>query len=414
MIPDWIFNHTGTILLVALLVNLSAGFVQFSHSITLPSMEASLDLSHTKAGLLVTIMAAVRMGSSLIAGILAPRYGSRAIISIGTIGSGGAMLLLGYSQNYGVALLAVTLIGLSVGASLTPMMGLLSSWFQVQARGLVAGIAAAGGSFAFIIAGIAVPPLVDASPIDGWRHSWQIFGVVVIVIGLISLALIQERPATLDRSGLPQTESEGRRSGRWPIAAFKAPAVWLVAFLAFTSGWGQGVFTTFFGVYLSQDAGISLSTVGRLVILIGVLSVGSGVMWGRMSDQTGRAQAFACSFIVQGTAYALLTLVPTMASFLVAAVLMGITLRATYTICVAASGDYVPTRFSAAAFGLMSVGASLGNTISPTLGGMVADTQDMKWAFGLALCGSLAGTVGALYLRTLRSSAKSSTKAPVP
>ena len=174
--PDWLFTYTGTILLVALLVNLATSFVQFSHSLTLPSMESSLDLSHTKAGLLITVIAAVRMGSALVAGTLAPRYGSRVIISIGSVGVGGSMLLLGYAQNYTGAVLAVALMGVASGAALTPMMGLLSSWFRVQDRGLAAGLAATGGSVAFIFAGIAVPLFVDADPLDGWRHSWRLSG----------------------------------------------------------------------------------------------------------------------------------------------------------------------------------------------------------------------------------------------
>ena len=81
---------------------------------------------------------------------------------------------------------------------------------------------------------------------------------------------------------------------------------------------------------------------------------------------------------------------------------MGVTLRATYTICAASAGDYVPVRFSAAAFALMSVGAGLGSTISPTIGGLVADYIAMKWVFWMATGGSVVGTLGAIYLQTRR------------
>ena len=172
-----------------------------------------------------------------------------------------------------------------------------------------------------------------------------------------------------------------RAGSAWPIEAFKHPAVWLITLIAFTSGWAQNLFTTFFGLYLTQDNGISLSTVGQLVVLIGVLSIGSGVVWGWLSDKLGRGQAFGYSFVVQGASFVLLAAVPGFVSFLVASVLMGVTLRATYTICAASSGDYVPVRFSAAAFALMSVGAGFGSTISPTLGGLVADYAAMKWGF---------------------------------
>ena len=383
---------------MAFLVNFATGFVQFGFSLTLPSMEESLHLSHTEAGLLITISAAIRIGSALAAGTLAPRYGSRSMIVAGAVAVGVSMVLLGYARNYGMAVGAGVLMGIGGGATLTPMMGLLSAWFRMRDRGLAAGIAASGGSISFIVAGVFVPILTGANWDDGWRHSWQLFGGLVLVVAVVSLLLVRERPP----ESLEAELQPGPARSAWPVAAFKSPAVWLIALIAFTSGWAQNLFTTFFGLYLTQENGISLSTVGQLVILIGVLSIGSGVLWGWMSDKFGRGQAFAYSFVVQGGSFVLLAMVPGYVSFLIASLLMGVTLRATYTICAASAGDYVPVRFSAAAFALMSVGAGLGSTISPTVGGLVADYVAMKWVFWMAAGGSVVGTIGAVYLQMRR------------
>ena len=297
------------------------------------------------------------------------------------------MVLLGFAGNYAMAIGAAVLMGIGGGVTLTPMMGLLSAWFRMRDRGLAAGLAASGGSIAFIFAGVAVPILTGSSWDDGWRHSWQLFGGVVLVVALFSAVFVRERP---DEPIEPEIHSAPAR-GAWPIEAFKHPAVWLITLIAFTSGWSQNLFTTFFGLYLTQENGVSLATVGQLVILIGALSIGSGVLWGWLSDKLGRGQAFGYSFVVQGGAFVLLAIVPGFVAFLVASLLMGVTLRATYTICAASSGDYVPVRFSAAAFALMSVGAGLGSTISPTIGGVVADHVAMKWVFWMASGGSVVG-----------------------
>ncbi len=383
---------------MAFLVNLATGFVQFGYSLTLPSMEAALHLSHTEVGLLITITAATRMAGALSSGTLAPRYGSRSITAIGTLITGVSMVLLGFAQNYGTALGAGVLMGIGSGAALTPMMGLLSAWFMMRDRGLAAGLAASGGSIAFIVAGVAVPILTGSNWDDGWRHSWQLFGGMVLVVGVVSLLFVRERPA----EPLEPERQAGTARSAWPIEAFKHPAVWLIACLAFTSGWSQNLFTTFFGLYLTQENGISLATAGQLVVLIGTLSIGSGVGWGWMSDKFGRGQAFAYSFVVQGVAFALLAVAPGFVTFLITSALMGVTLRAAYTICAASSGDYVPVRFSAAAFALMSVGAGLGSTVSPTIGGLIADYVAMKWVFWMASGGSVVGTLGAIYLQTRR------------
>ena len=386
---------------MAFLVNLATGFVQFGYSLTLPSMEEALHMSHTEAGLLITVTAAIRMGGALASGTLAPRYGSRSMIVIAAVAVGVSMVLLGFARNYGMALGSAVLMGAGGGVTLTPMMGLLAAWFRMRDRGLAAGLAASGGSIAFIFAGVVVPILTGANWDDGWRHSWQLFGGVVLVVALVSVLFIRERP---DEPIEVERHSGPTRSA-WPVEAFKHPAVWLITMVAFTSGWAQNLFTTFFGLYLTQENGISLTTVGQLVVLIGALSIGSGVLWGWMSDKLGRGQAFGYSFVVQGAAFVLLATAPGFVSFLIASVLMGTTLRATYTICAASSGDYVPVRFSAAAFALMSVGAGLGSTISPTIGGIVADHVAMKWVFWMAAGGSFSGTLTAAYLQTRRQTA---------
>lgn len=406
--PDRLFSYTGVMLLTAVLVNWGTGFTNFAHSLTLPSMEVDLEISHTKAGFVITLMAMVRMGSTFISGTLAPRYGSRFIIGVGALGAGGAMILLGFAQTYPLVLLSAALMGLGSGTSLTPMMGLLSRWFQTSDRGLAAGLAATGGSFAFIFAGVVVPWLVGRNADDGWRHAWFLFGVLAIGIGSAALLFVRERPGSSHDNDQGEEHSGKRGHAAWPMAAYKNPMIWLITFLAFTSGWSQSIFTSFFGAYLSQENGVSLTTAGQLVILIGVLSVTSGVLWGGLSDRTSRGQAFLYSFLLQGVAFILMAALPGMDSFIIAAVLLGFTLRATYTICAASAGDYVAVQFSSAAFGLMSVGAGLGSAISPTVGGAIADNAGMNWSFAVASLFSAVGMAGSLVLikipRSLRSS----------
>ena len=70
-------------------------------------------------------------------------------------------------------------------------------------------MAATGGSFAFIIAGVVVPWLVARNAHDGWRDSWFVFGVLAISIGMVSLVFLWERPCV----GQEQGPEGGSRSG---------------------------------------------------------------------------------------------------------------------------------------------------------------------------------------------------------
>ncbi len=400
--PPWYTSYAGVILLIGVLINLTTSFLQYAPNLTLPAMQASLSLSYTQAGLLVTGAWMLRVPCSFIAGMLSTRYGSRRLIGLSTLTAGASMWLLGGASHFWMALAASCLMGASTGIAIIPTMGLLGPWFDSRTRGLAAGLASAGGSSAFVVAGVVVPALTSTHQTLGWRYAWAVFGVVTVLIGAAALVYVRERPV---RTSPPVSAAPGPSpSPRWPFEVYRNPLVWLMSFMVFCSGWSQGVFNTFLGTYLSEENGIDLAVVGRLLILIGVLSIGSGIVWGRVSDWIGRSLAFLCVFVVQGVGLALIWLNPIPDAFVIAAVLLGLTHRATFTICAASAGDFVPVHLSSAAFALMSTGAGSGAMLSPSVAGGLADASgSLQGAFAVALGGSLGGGLGsALLYRMMR------------
>ena len=283
------------------------------------------------------------------------------------------------------------------------MMGLLILWFERQTRGMVAGIAAAGGSVAIILTALVVPWLIDQSPADGWRHTWYFFGGLVLGIGVLALVFLRDRPGDNGRS-LESAHDRRATRGPWPMAVFKQPAVWLMASLAFCSGTASGVFGTFFGAYLTDENSIELATAGQLLMLVGILSVGCGILWGTVSDRLGRSRSFGLSFLIQGVGFTLFWLTSSLTAFVVASALLGLTMRAAYTLCAAGAGDHVSAQFAATAFATMSVCAGLGSTISPIISGIIADNIGISWVFALAMAASFTGAVVSLLLPAPRAS----------
>ena len=229
---------------------------------------------------------------------------------------------------------------------------------------------------------------------DAWAGATPgaLFGLATVVIGAAALVYVRERPA-----GTAAVEPS--RGLSWPVEVYRNPLVWLMSFMVFCSGWSQGVFNTFLGTYLSEENGIDLAVVGRLLILIGILSIGSGIVWGRVSDWIGRSLAFLCVFVVQGIGLVLVWLNPIPGAFVIAAVLIGLTHRATFTICAASAGDFVPLHLSSTAFALMSTGAGSGAMLSPSIAGGLADASgSLQGAFAVALGGSLGGALGSAVL----------------
>lgn len=162
--------------------------------------------------------------------------------------------------------------------------------------------------------------------------------------------------------------------------------------MAFCSGFVHGILTTSYGAYLEVEQGIDVTVVGALFMLIGVLSIGSGIGSGALSDRIGRGLAFAATFLIEVACHALFWMAPDLIFFIIASVLAGFALRSTYTICAAAAGDFVPVFMAPAAFGLMGMGAGIGGTISPAISGPVADvTGTLRWSFAMASGAALVG-----------------------
>ena len=208
--PTWLTGYAGVILLVTLLVNLATQLGRNLYGLTIPSIRDSLGLSYAQVGSLVTAAAGLGMVASFAFGTLAPRYGTRRLVGVAAIAAGGGMVLLGASPNFTVALAMSGLVGFAVQGATTPVMGLLSVWFDSRNRGTVAGLAAGGGGFSFIIIGALVPWLTGRDPEDGWRHAWCIMSAVVIAAGIVSLLFLRDGPK--ETHGVPKVKRG------WPLA----------------------------------------------------------------------------------------------------------------------------------------------------------------------------------------------------
>ena len=399
LIPQWVRTYAAVVLTVSLAVNLITSFSLYVQALTIPGMKSTFDLSYTTVFVLVVALSISRVVSGLLSGAAASRYGGRWMVISSIFVQAVSMALLGWSPSYWMALAAMIAVGVSSGAALTPMMGMLAPWFRATDRGVAAGIAASGGSLAIIFTGVIVPPLTGVFGDEAWRYTWYALAACSVLIGLACVSFIREAPSTASPSltgpstaAIPVRAAARSGPAGWPMQVYTNPYVWLITGMAFCSGFVHGILTTSYGAYLEVEQGIDVAVVGALFMLIGVLSIGSGIGSGALSDRIGRGLAFAATFLIEVACHALFWMAPDLIFFIIASVLAGFALRSTYTICAAAAGDFVPVFMAPAAFGLMGMGAGIGGTISPAISGPVADvTGTLRWSFAMAAGAALVG-----------------------
>jgi len=87
---------------------------------------------------------------------------------------------------------------------------------------------------------------------------------------------------------------------------YRVKEMWFLGLVYFMYGFSYVIYMTYFAAYLVKEVGASQAQAGRLLALVGGLSIFCGVIWGGISDLLGRKYGSALAYLSLATAYALL------------------------------------------------------------------------------------------------------------
>ena len=367
-------------------------------------MQAALGLDNTEAGGLATANLAGYLALSVAGGVLAVRYGPRAVIAVGLALAAVGMLLTGLADSFAAAMVWRALTGVGSGASNVPVMGLLAAWFVRRRRGLAAGIAVSGSSLALIVLGPLVPRVLAARGQDGWRVCWFLFAGAVFLLAALSLAALRNRPSAiglrpLGSKGDDEPGASAAGGLRWR-SVYRSRVVWHIGLIYVAFGFSYIIYMTFFTKHLIAAGGHTQESAGRLFMLMGWLSLLCGLIWGWVSDVIGRKGALVIVYLIHAVAFGLFALWPSPAGFTISAVLFGLSAWSIPAIMAAACGDLLGPRLAPAGLGFITLFFGIGQAAGPSVAGAMADaTGSLSPALLLAAGVALVGAVGALFLR---------------
>lgn len=394
----WVVLGMGTLVVFGAL-----GLARFGYSIVLPAMQAGLGMDNSQAGALATANLIGYLASCVISGVLASRFGPRAVIVCGLTLAAISMVMTGLAGGLTAAVVWRGLTGIGSGASNVPVMGLMSSWFGARRRGLATGVAVAGSSIALIVTGPLVPRILAAQGPDGWRMCWYIFGAATLALAVGAAVVLRNHPSDVGlqpvgvgKTGLTQSAAgDARRLGH----VYGRPLVWLVGLVYVAFGFSYIIYMTFFTKALIADGGYTQAQAGRLFMLMGWFSLLCGLIWGSVSDRIGRKGALAMVYLVHAVAFALFPLWPAPAGFTISAVLFGLSAWSIPGIMAATCGDLLGARLAPAALGFITLFFGIGQAAGPFVAGTMADAANSFWP-ALWLCAGVAlvGAVGVLLL----------------
>jgi len=397
----WVVVFMGTLATIG-----AHGFGRMSYTLILPEMREALRLTSTQAGMLASGNMAGYLLFALIGGILAARYGSRIVITLSLLLMGVTMLLTGMARSFELAFAMRLLTGIGNGGAYVPAMALGSTWFAMKQRGIATGIVSGGIGIGTCIAGIVVPMIYTAYGPHGWSYAWFYLGGAVLVIAVICLVFLRNRPADVglkmvgsQESGPAKVSSPQKSASnlQWG-SVYRLREVWYIGIVYFMYGFSYVIYMTFFKAFL-VELGVAGDTASAMWAMVGALSIFCGVIWGGISDLLNRSQAAALAYLTLSCSYLIFALFNSMGAFYLSAILFGLSAWSIPTIMAAAAGDQVGPELAPAGVGFVTLFFGIGQVLGPTFGGYIRDVAgDFSLSFIAATVVSLLGLLLSLLL----------------
>jgi MFS family permease len=181
-----------------------------------------------------------------------------------------------------------------------------------------------------------------------------------------------------------------------------SPGIWIAMGIQAIRSTGFSISFTYLALYLYQQRHVSMTLVGLICLISGIITGVSQVVGGILADRFGHRRMFIIFQLTEIVMFAML------------AVLIGLNaavwlIFVTSTIVSVAGGMSAPTISAMVAdasqgkrlnesYGLMAIGMNSGWAIGPLIGGFLQNHTSYAWVFGIGVLVQSFALIGAFYL----------------
>lgn len=368
---------------ISMLCTLSAVvFGRLSYGLVLPVMRDTLGLSYSQAANLGTLTALGYLTLLLYAGVFAGRHGGKKAIllglSLGVLGYTGLSIF----SAYPLLMLCMVLMGFGTAFTFTPLVSLLGAWYP-ERRGMVIGFSGSGVGTGILLTGIFIPMITQSGDESSWRMIWATFAGIAATVTVLVLVFLRDPPR--------YEESITMKQGL--ATAYRNPHVVRMAMVYGVVGLTY-IVQVLFMYSFALDSDIPAAYAGRLVSIMGFVSIFSGPIWGWLADKLGHGRALTFCMIVAMCATLIPVLWPTTLAFTIHFVLVGLSVTGLFTSVLAAATSTVKPQHAAMAVSFVTVFFALGQLVGPALAGLLIDwQQDFRLTFALSASLMLIGAI---------------------
>jgi predicted MFS family arabinose efflux permease len=359
-----------------------------------PYLVEAMHLTQSQIGLLASVVGVCWAISSVAFGAVSDRVGRRAVLIPAVLVFSACSWLSGLTNNFGQLLAIRALLGIAEGPCFCVIMALAEEHARGDERGKTVGIVNSAGA----LVGSAIAPVftTQVASAFGWRWGFFAAGIPGLVLAALIWAFVHEPNREARKSEPRLTLGEYRQ-------LLRNPNLWCCLIANFGLATYIFAFSVFSPLYITGQMGQAPTVAG---ILLGASGLG-GFLWSffgtGISDRIGRRKTVllaATLCCVQPLLFMIAPLYQVPWALAVLAMMTMAAPAAAALMMVLIPVESVPARFAAAAIGFAGLGTDfLGATVSPAIGGGLAERFGLAAPMFLSMSGAVLLFVMALLLR---------------
>jgi MFS family permease len=341
----------------------------------IPAFARQFGVSTAAAAGVISAFALMRIAGALPAGRLVDRFGEPAVMASGIAIVAVSSILAGFSGSFAELIVLRGAGGLGSAMFGVSAQTLLLASVPGADRGQASGLFAGG----FLVGGIAGPAVGGLIAAWSMRAPFIIYGVLLIVPGVIAAVALRARPGR-DAGGQPPVRGVlPELAHALRDRAFRAAAAANLADGFAAIGVRSAIVPLFVRDVLHQSAvwtGIGFGVVA-------VLNAATLLPGGRLADRLGRRPVIAAGCLVSAAGMVMLALLPGLAGYLAALAVFGVGSGLLDVGPAAMIGDILGGR-GGTVVAAYQMSGDIGAVTGPVTAGFLVDVASYQAAFGLA------------------------------
>lgn len=351
-----------------------------------PFIQPELRLSSAQVGFLCSAMTIGTILIQIPAGIICDRFGTRWVMGMGLLLTGGASLAVSWTEGYAALFGFLVLAGVGIGCNQAPATKAIVMWFPSKGRATAMGAKQTGINMGGILASVLLPAI--ALHYGDWRFSFRGAGLGSLLSGLSILLLFRDPPRLTDPSRRVEI-----RKGEVRRLIFHRDFL-LICFYGILLMIIQYSFAAHFFLYATRVLSRSIQEAGLLMAVVFGVGAFGRIGWGLMSDYLFGGRRRPVFMLIGGIGAAstlfllLLKSYPLAWPILLAVALFGLTGVGWNAVYLTLVGEFPRRELAGIATAVAFVITNVGVVVGPPLFGFFVDLSGaymFSWLF-VALC----------------------------